>query len=185
MIIMGSFLAILFIYAAIYADYRLCKHLDKRQSAHSAFLKFKSWFSRAYHHANDQYLRSKTFDLSLSPKPFEDKVMRLHVCKYFKYMECVPVNKDIACFRFTILGISPEYQGAYEQLGEILEQLLQDEYMDRYGRNFYPVVHSTYFAGSRLEFWVARNALGNNEVFRRIIEDACRDEPCIADLEND
>lgn len=130
------------------------------------------------------YMRSETYAIFQNIKPFELAVKGLNACKYFKFVRAIDIGKDILEIQFYILGITSEYKSCLKDLSLILEQMLNDFYMERLGVQS-PRVHVILLQEEELKIWVAKNAYGNELIQERVTLDEWKDMPNLGDIEDD
>ncbi|MEG0107805.1 MAG: hypothetical protein RR705_03005 [Lachnospiraceae bacterium] len=165
------------------------KHYSKKESG----LIIVDEIERACHFAKRNYnvyqLRQINFSIQQiiqqNMLAYEESVKKLHVCKYFKfsYYECV--NQDILVLHMDILGISSEYQSQLSNLGTLLEKLLQDVCISRFGVLNYPLVYLSHVNEGAVSYVIARNAYGNSLVQQRRYSDDRNNIPNMEELEED
>ncbi len=137
-------------------------------------------------HYNVYLLRQTVFNIYVyTLEPYEKAVRQLGICKYFKFMMPIEKNIDLIELHFTILGISKEYLDKLQELALLLERLLQDFFIERFGCIQYPLVHVSHIEEKKVVFEVAKNAYGNLLIQERISADECRNIPNMEELEDD
>lgn len=132
-----------------------------------------------------EWLRKTIFLINQDIKPFENQVKELHICKYFKFVSYMDLNKDVAEIRFKLLGISGEYKESADDLSVLLCSLFQDFYIERLGTLSYPIVYATHIQEGEAVFQAAKNAYGNQLITARMINDNFSDMPNMGELEDD
>lgn len=130
-------------------------------------------------------LRKIVFQVKQDIRPFEDAVKKLNICKYVKGWYFMELSTDILELHFHIIGIADEYIKKLKYLSVLLNQVLQDFYIERLGNLRYPLVYITYIQEGEVVFWVAKNAYGNLLIQDRANADDRRDMPNTEELKND
>lgn len=174
-----AIIAIVIIYFICFRDYTLLQLWEAFQTA------CKKGFVLIYDRLNIWYLRSLNFYPFPSFEPFVKLVLELHICKIFKFLGCIETQNDLWIVRFRIRGIIAEYLNNLDALKILFSELLQDFLIEWFGTIHYPIVYCIYINEGEIDFWIAKNAYGNQKITERKHSDEEHNLPNIGDIEDE
>lgn len=131
------------------------------------------------------WLRRQKFQYIQNIMPYENTIKALKICKYFKFAFWADTDHDIAYLHFNVLSLTQEYRDNLKELSDLLQQILQDFYIERLGNLSYPLVYAMDVQENGAVFCVAKNAYGNEILQERILSIELSKIPGTEELEDD